>query len=229
MPLILNIETATEICSVAVSEGDKLLALSETNDQFAHAKTITLLIEDCLKKAGFSLKDLDAVAVSKGPGSYTALRIGVSAAKGICYALDKPLIAVDTLRAIAWATFQEKKQDVLYVPMIDARRVDVYSAVFDSQNNPVTETGFEVIVKTSYKSYFASENTIIFSGNGAEKCKSILISPYAQFSSIACSAAHLRHLSHQSFLNQDFEDLAYFVPNYHKAPNITTPKRSPLV
>ena len=225
MPLILNIETATGVCSVALSEGETVLSIEETTEKYAHAKVITQLIHTCMTTANARLEALDAVAVSSGPGSYTALRVGVSAAKGICYALDKPLIAVDTLQSIAWAMAKQHPGMDYYVPMIDARRMDVYSAVFDKDNNPVTKTGFESIVENSYKSYFASENKLLFSGDGAAKCKSIIDSPYAFFSEVACSAAHMPHLSHQSFLGRVFQDLAYFVPNYHKAPNITTPKR----
>jgi len=228
MSLILNIESSTEVCSVAISEGEKVLALKEIIDQRAHAKVITLLINEAIKGAKTSLKDLDAIAISAGPGSYTALRVGTSVAKGIGYALDKPLIAIDTLQAIAWATLQQEKQEAIYVPMIDARRMDVYAGMYDQQNYPVTENSFKSIDKNTYISYFATEKKIIFSGNGAEKCRDIISSSLAQFSSVVCSAANMPYLSHQSYQKQAFVDLAYFVPNYLKAPNITTSKRNPL-
>lgn len=225
MSLILNLETATERCSVCLSENEKILSLKEAPEDYSHSKVLTLLIRKSCEEIGISLKDIDAVAISRGPGSYTALRVGTSVAKGICYGLNKKLIAVDTLQSIAYATAQKEKKDALYVPMIDARRSDVYSAIFDSNNNPVTQTEFKVIGESSYHDYFASENLLIFSGNGAEKCKSLLTSPLAQFSSVICSAANMPQLSHKSFTAQVFENLAYFTPNYHKAPNITIPKR----
>ena len=228
MALILNIETATEICSVAISEGEQLLTLQESDDPFSHSKIITLLIEKCVKETKINLRDLDAVAVSQGPGSYTALRVGASAAKGICYALNKPLIAVDTLQSIALATYEKEKTEALYCPMIDARRMEVYCKMFDVGNKAVTKLESKVIDESSYNNYFASNQKIIFSGNGAEKCMAVLKSPLAVFSRVYCSAANLISLSQESYKEQKFTDPAYFIPNYHKSPNITTPKKRVL-
>ena len=228
MAIILNIETATEICSVAISNDEELLILHESEEPYSHSEIITILIEKCVKEAKINLKDLDAVAVSQGPGSYTALRVGASAAKGICYALDKPLIVIDTLQSIALATYEKEKTNALYCPMIDARRMEVYCKMFDAQNKAVTKLESKVIDESSYNNYFASNQKIIFSGNGAEKCKAVLKSPLAVFSQVYCSAANLISLSQESFKEQKFIDPAYFVPNYHKSPNITTPKKRVL-
>jgi len=228
MPLILNIETATEICSVCISKGIEIVSLRETKEIHAHARVITLLIQQCLEQAGVVMADLDAVAVSQGPGSYTGLRVGSSAAKGICYGLHKPLIAIDTLRSLALATWQKERQDSLYCPMIDARRMEVYCAFYNKENMLVTKTHSQVIDEGTYENYFASEKKIIFSGNGAAKCKTVIKSPFASFSSIECSARHLVPLSLKTFLAGGFCDPAYFTPNYHKAPNITIPKNKDI-
>ena len=228
MALILNIETATELCSVCVSNQDEILSLQESAEPFTHSETITLLIQKCVEEAQIKLGKLDAVAVSQGPGSYTALRVGASVGKGICYALDKPLIAIDTLQSIALATRKKENQDVFYCPMIDARRMEVYCKVFNADNKAVTKIESKIIDEWSYMDYFASNKKIIFSGNGAEKCKSVIKSPLAVFSQVYCSATNMVFLSQRSFKEQKFSDLAYFIPNYHKPPNITTPKKRVL-
>lgn len=225
MALILNIETATEVCSVGISKDKSLLSLKESQEPYIHAKSIITMINQCAEDANIQLKDLDAVAVSSGPGSYTALRVGTSTAKGICYALDKPLITIDTLQAIAHATYEKEKDgEALYCPMIDARRMEVYSILYNAENKAVTKLEPRVVNELSYKDYFASNKKLIFSGNGAEKCKTVITSELAHFSPIVCSAAHLVPLSQKSYLEQNFSDLAYFTPNYLKSPNITTPK-----
>jgi len=228
MPLILNIETATEVCSVCISKGKEIVSLSETTENHAHARMITLLIQQCLEMANMTMPDLEAVAVSQGPGSYTGLRVGSSAAKGICYALDKPLIAIDTLQSLALATSLKEKQNALYCPMIDARRMEVYCAFYNKENMLVTKTHSQVIDEGTYENYFASEKKIIFSGNGAAKCKTVIKSPFASFSPIVCSSMHLAPLSLKTFLERAFSDPAYFTPNYHKAPNITIPKNKDI-
>lgn len=225
MPQILHIETATDICSIGISQDETLLALQEITHFADHASKITLLIEACLQEAKLSLNDLDAVAVSQGPGSYTALRIGVSTAKGICYALNKPLIAVDTLQALALATFNAERKDALYCPMIDARRMEVYAAIFDQANQIVEEATALKIEADSFDVYFKAGQDLVFAGDGAEKCKSVFTGAFAHFSPIVCSARHLIPLALQAFQNQQFSDLAYFEPFYLKPPNITTPKQ----
>lgn len=225
MPKILNIETATDICSVCLSQDGKIVSLEESDKGFNHASTLTILIEKCLAKANITLIDIDAVAVSQGPGSYTGLRIGVSVAKGICYALDKPMIAIDTLQALAWACANEEQKNVHYCAMIDARRMEVYSSMYNLKNDETKAVSAIIIDENSFESFFSKEETVIFCGNGAEKCKPVLTSPYAQFSPIICSAKHLRYLSKKSFLEGDFCATAYFDPLYYKSPNITIPKK----
>lgn len=228
MPIILHIETATDICSIGISQAEELIALEEITQFSDHASNITLLIQSCLQQAKISMKDLDAVAVSQGPGSYTALRIGVSTAKGICYALDKPLISIDTLQALALATFELEQKDALYCPMIDARRMEVYSAIFDVNNQLIQEAAALKIEAATFDVYFRNGQNIVFSGDGAEKCKSVLTSEFAHFSPIVCSAKHLIPLAEQAFQKQQFADLAYFEPFYLKPPNITTSKKNGL-
>lgn len=225
-PLILNIESATDTCSVALSHGIDVVCFRESEETFAHSKVLTLLIEECMNAHGTRLKDLDAVAISSGPGSYTSLRVGSSVAKGICYALGKPMIALDTLQTIAYATaLKEKNNDAVYAPMIDARRMEVYTAHFDSGGNRMNSTQAEVINENSYSKIFQSKKNIIFCGNGAEKCREVLNSPYAHFSDVQCSALYLPYFAVQAFEAGAFEDMAYFEPEYFKAPNITKSKK----
>ena len=225
MTIILCIETATEICSVSLSHDGNTIALAETDKGFSHASTLTLLIQECLNQANLTLHDLDAIAISQGPGSYTGLRIGVSVAKGICYALDKPMIAVDTLEALAWACSNEEKQDTHYSPMIDARRMEVYTAMYNLQNEEEQSVNALIVQGDAFEDIFAKEETIIFCGNGAEKCMPILTSPFAKFSPIICSAKHLSFLAKKYFDENKFCDIAYFSPLYYKSPNITIPRK----
>lgn len=225
MAILLLIETATEICSVALSKNGELLALQETDESYAHASQLTLLIERCLTEAGINMEALDAVAVSAGPGSYTGLRIGVSTAKGICYALNKPLIGVNTLLALARASTAEKQLDALYCPMIDARRMEVYAAIFNKQNKILSATNAYILDSNSFSDHFARGKRIVFSGNGSHKCRSVITNPQAVFHPILCSAQHLAPIAEQSFHSSSFADLAYFAPQYFKAPNITISKK----
>jgi tRNA threonylcarbamoyladenosine biosynthesis protein TsaB len=226
MPIILNIETATDICSICISNNEEILSSKEADKEYSHTSKITLLIENCCIEAGIKLKQLDAVAVSKGPGSYTSLRVGVSTAKGICYALDKPLIAIDTLQSIALATFEKDKQGTFYAPMIDARRMEVYTSLYDKSMNLVEETHAKIIDERSFQEYFEKGDTIIFSGNGAPKCQNVIKSPQAGFNSEVCSATKLVPLSFLAFQKSDFCDAAYFSPFYFKSPNITIPRKT---
>jgi tRNA threonylcarbamoyladenosine biosynthesis protein TsaB len=186
------------------------------------------LIEKCCESAGIGLGQLDAVAVSAGPGSYTSLRVGASVAKGICYALGLPLIAVGTLEALALAAFQkEQDEEALYVPMLDARRMEVYCAVYNSQGETIEVAAPKVIDGASFHEYFSNNKKIIFCGPGSTKTRPILSSELAFFSLATCSAIHLQPISQVLFLQKKFENLAYFKPEYLKAPNITGPKLPP--
>ena len=229
MSLILNIESATDICSIAISRDKEILALREIEGN-SHAEKMTLLINECLDASGLKINDLDAVAISNGPGSYTSLRIGASTAKGICYATDLPLIAVDTLESLAMAAYNEvKDDDALYCPMIDARRMEVYTTLYQYSK----ETGgFEIVEpmspkiidEDSYADYFEKNQKIIFCGNGAPKCQEFIQNKNTLFLSILCSARYLILLSYKNNLNEIFVDVAYHTPQYLKAPNITKSK-----
>lgn len=229
MALILNIETATPVLSVALGESGKVLDIKELNTQNRHSEQITLFIEALLQQNNKTFDELDAVAVSEGPGSYTGLRIGVSTAKGICYAGDLPLIAVSTLKAMArmmqdrWQT-TGKSSEVIYCPMIDARRMEVYAAFFDSTGNQIRQVQADIIDDKSYSEYL-NENTVIFGGNGASKCKEVLTSPNAVFlEQIYPSAGAMAPLAEASFQQKDFVDVAYFEPFYLKAFKAGKPK-----
>jgi tRNA threonylcarbamoyladenosine biosynthesis protein TsaB len=222
MALILNIETATTVCSVALAKDGDLLAFKEQNGDYSHAENLTLFIEDVLKQANSNLSDLDAVAVSKGPGSYTGLRIGVSTAKGLCYSLNKPLIAINTLEHISSSVSKTLNSQLstlnsLYCPMLDARRMEVYCAIYDSLNAEIKSTSAEIIDEHSFADIL-SENIIYFFGDGASKCKEILsVNKNALFiDAVFPSAKNMISLSEQSFANKEFEDVAYFEPFYLK-------------
>jgi tRNA threonylcarbamoyladenosine biosynthesis protein TsaB len=230
MSLILNIETATEICSVALSKNGKLVAIKEDTEGQQHAKMLTVLIEQLFSENNISIKELKAVAVSMGPGSYTGLRIGVSAAKGIAYAADVPLIAINTLQAMAYGISKNGKYepDTWFCPMIDARRMEVYTTFFDINNKIMRDIAAEIIDENSF-SEILEKHKVIFHGNGASKCKQSIKSPNAQFvDNEKCSALNMIELSHQAFQNHQFVDVAYFEPFYLKDFIATVPKNSVL-
>ena len=215
MGIILNIETATKNCSVSLAkEGSVLAVLEENEAQYSHAEKLHLLIEEVCEKAEISLRELEAVAVSKGPGSYTGLRIGVSAAKGLCFALDIPLIAVATLDVLAHSAVPAKNG--LIVPLLDARRMEVYSAVFNATFSQIRETKAEIITEDS----FAEEllrGEVVFLGDGAKKVKEIITHENAVFIENSFpSAKTMSFLSEEKFKHKGFEDLAYFEPFYLK-------------
>lgn len=222
MALILNLETATTVCSVSLAKDGVLLAQKEQNGGYSHAENLTLFIDDVIKQANVNLTDIDAVAVSKGPGSYTGLRIGVSTAKGLCYSLNKPLIAVDTLQHLSSSVSENQQlkisnQKSLFCPMIDARRMEVYCAIYDTSFNCIRETAAEIINEYSL-SDLLKENTIYFFGDGAAKCKNILAhNKNAIFiDNVFPSAKGMIQFSEAAFKNRQFEDVAYFEPFYLK-------------
>lgn len=220
MSLILNIETATTVCSVSLAKDGTTIAVKELGGEYTHAENLTLFMQDVLHQAGITFKEIDAVAVSEGPGSYTGLRIGVSAAKGLCYALNKPLIAVDTLQHFALSVSQNvsyRDSEALYSPMIDARRMEVYNAIYDSDNKPVLPTGARIINKESF-SELIRQHKIYFFGNGAAKCKDVLGNALNAIfvSDIELSATSMSAISFKLFEKQQYQDLAYFEPRYLK-------------
>ena len=223
MGLILNLETATTNCSVCIARGSEILALREDDTpNYSHSEQLHVFIKECLEEAGLKTSDLDAVAVSKGPGSYTGLRIGVSAAKGLCYSLDIPLISIPTLKSIA-SQFNAGKTDYI-IPVLDARRMEVYSAVFDANLNEVRETKAEIIGENAFKKYYVG-NTVHILGSGAEKIESTLTSSNISYDLNAQpSSKGMVTLSDAKYDLKDFEDVAYFEPYYLKDFMITKKK-----
>jgi tRNA threonylcarbamoyladenosine biosynthesis protein TsaB len=220
MALILQIETATQTCSVALSENGKLLHVLEQTERNIHASSITLFIEELFKQSNKKISDLNAVAVSMGPGSYTGLRIGVSTAKGICFALDIPLIGINTLAAMSSGfidnCFSVNKY-ALFCPMIDARRMEVYCAVFNSENQVLSATEAKIIENQAFDDLFR-DHVIYFFGDGASKCEDILSQNLNArvMDDFTNSATHLTKLAFDKYIQKQFEDVAYFEPYYLK-------------
>lgn len=223
MALILSIETGTDICSVALANDGELMALRESDEGRDHAKKVALFVDELLRETGVQPSDLDAIAVGKGPGSYTGLRIGVSFAKGMCYALDIPLIAIGSLDALTEVAREDYDAGILDIeeeewanaklcPLVDARRMEVYAEVFDNEGKALTDVVAEVVTEESFKEW-RKDKFVIF-GNGAKKCTELLSD--AIFVDIAPSARGIVRLAEESFKAQKFEDLAYFEPFYLK-------------
>ena len=227
MPVLLHIETTTKACSAGISRDGRMVSLRESVDKdYAHSSLLTVFIEKLLSKTGTAPSQLDAIVVSSGPGSYTGLRIGTSVAKGLCYALDISLIAVNTMRALAVVASKKvkarkdllspKSLEVFYCPMIDARRMEVYCALFDSMFNQIGETKAAIIDGDSFKKELENKK-IIFFGDGAEKCNSVIQSENALFlKEIWPSATGMIPEAEAKWNQKDFVDLAYFEPFYLK-------------
>jgi len=219
MALILNIETATKICSVALAKDGKVIASKETSEGNSHSTLLAPFIKEIMDNSDYSFDNLDGIAVSMGPGSYTGLRIGVSTAKGLCFGLDIPLIAVSTLEAM---TVQAIKQypnldnHMILSPMIDARRMEAYSQFFNTELKPLNEISAIVIDEETYKSELAKQ-PILFFGDGALKCEPIINNSKALFFEGGLpSAKGMAPVAERQFNNQDFADVAYFEPFYLK-------------
>ncbi len=219
MAIILNIETATQVCSVALAKDGKLLALRELNEKNVHAEVLTLFVQEVIKEAQMLLKDIDAVAVSQGPGSYTGLRIGMSTAKGLCYSLDKPLIGISTLNAMAQFAkdklIEKIDEKVWFSPMIDARRMEVYSAFYDINMEEQSKIAPHILNEDSFTK---TGRSLILTGDGCEKTKALFKNriDITIYSEILCSARGMMVLSEKKFQDKNFEDLAYFEPFYLK-------------
>ena len=221
--MILCLETSTAVCSVALVDNGNIIALKESLDGQNHAEKITIFIDEVMKDAGVSYKDLDAIATSMGPGSYTGLRIGVSTAKGLCYAMDKPLIAVDTLAAMAHG-FKDAESMIngqgstsILCPMIDARRMEVYSAFFNDKSEKISETEAIIVDENSFMELKKDYHLYLF-GDGADKLVSLFdkdenITVIEKFH---CSASHMASLAEEALKNKKFVDVAYFEPFYLK-------------
>lgn len=219
MTLILCIETSTTVCSVALASDGKLLAFKEENAGYTHAEHITLFIQAVMKQANKDMTDLDAIAVSMGPGSYTGLRIGVSTAKGLCFGLDKPLISIPTLKALAFSQLPTPNSQLptYLCPMIDARRMEVYCAIYDESLNEVRKTVAEIITEDSF-SDLLDDRRIIFFGDGADKCKDVLSKKTnATFvDHVFPSSKYMIEMSHRKFKEKELEDVSLFEPFYLK-------------
>lgn len=225
MAIILNLETATTNCSVSVSKDNKILCLKENNAaDYSHSEQLHLFIKEALQEASLSFSDLDAIAISKGPGSYTGLRIGVSSAKGLCFSLDLPLISIPTLESMAHQVNLNAGEVV--IPVLDARRMEVYSCVFDHRYQEIRETRAEIIDENSFGDY-SSFSKVHVVGSGAEKCKLIIQAPNFIFdTSVVPSAKEMASLAYHKFLHKDFENVAYFEPYYLKDFVLQTKKKS---
>lgn len=224
MALILSIETGTDVCSVALANDGELMALRESDEGRDHAKKVALFVDELLRETGVQPSDIDAIAVGKGPGSYTGLRIGVSFAKGMCYALNIPLIAIGSLDALTEVAREdydagildieeEEWQQAVLCPMVDARRMEVYSQIFDTEGSAKSDVVAEVVTAESYAPWRSNHRLVIF-GNGARKCTDTLSD--AIFVEVAPSARGIVRLAEEAFNAEHFEDLAYFEPFYLK-------------
>jgi len=216
MTIILSIETATPVCSVALHNENKLLGVYELHTEKSHSEQITVLIEQICKQNNISLKEISAVAVSKGPGSYTGLRIGTATAKGLCFALQKPLIAVNTLEGMIWQISACVEPETLLCPMIDARRMEVYCLLANREKEIIEPTQALIVEPHSFEKYL-SEKKIVFFGNGASKCKDILNHENAVFwENLYPSARSVGQIAWQKYQQSEFENLIYFEPFYLK-------------
>lgn len=232
--MIICLETATNLCSVALCDSDGVISLRESNESKSHASVLTVFIEEILKEKGIRARDLKAVAVSKGPGSYTGLRIGVSVAKGIAFGASIPLIGVETTLSMFWGisgsqssgTVEDK--NVLFCPMLDARRMEVYYAMYDCNGIKIKDISAEIINENSFINIPESIK-IIFFGDGAKKCKEVINRKNAFFADeyrISASSMHKPVI--QAFNNHIFEDVAYFEPLYLKDFITSIPRKNIL-
>lgn len=225
MGLILNIETATEVCSVSLGRDGQSVLVLESNEPQTHSSQLTCLIEQLLADCEVGVNALDAVAVSSGPGSYTGLRIGASVAKGICFASNCGLLSVDTLESLAHAAKQKTEGGKYFIPMIDARRMEVYTAVYDHNLECVEEKSAKIIDEKSLESYKITNKTIFLCGNGAKKTMPFFKENNLIFHPVFCSAKHLTALSEKLLNMNNFVNLAYYSPEYLKSPKITISKK----
>ncbi len=232
--MVVCIETATNLCSVALCSSTQVIAMKESSDAKSHAAMLTILIDEILKENGVKIKDLEAIAVGKGPGSYTGLRIGVSVAKGIAFAAAIPLIGVETTVSMYWGMegsiekITGNRADTLLCPMIDARRMEVYYAVYDSDAGIVKEIAAEIISEGSFSDIPGSRK-IIFFGDGAAKCREVIKRENVYFAdNFRISASHMQRPVYQSVHDRHFEDVAYFEPFYLKDFITSVPRKNIL-
>jgi tRNA threonylcarbamoyladenosine biosynthesis protein TsaB len=231
MATILCIETGTDICSVGIARDGEIVSMLESSEGRDHARKVGVFVDELLHSTGITPNEIDAVAVGKGPGSYTGLRIGVSFAKGLCYGLQKPLIAIGSLDALVAVAREEHKAGIVTIedwdkaclcPMVDARRMEVYAQIFDSEGNALTEVAAEVVTEESFAKWRNEGKFVIF-GNGAAKCAEALAD--ATLINITPSVRGIAPLAQRAFDEGRFEDIAYFEPFYLKDFVVTTSKK----
>ncbi len=216
MSILLNIETSSKNCSVSISQDGKLRSLVEKDsDNYTHSENLHDFISKALKKSELTPNDLDAIAVGKGPGSYTGLRIGISAAKGLCFALNIPLISLNSLEILCHK-YKAKSNEILF-PMFDARRMEIYTLVMNSKKKILKETAFEIIKQETFND-FSKDKTWVFFGEGSKKCKQIVKGDHIKYVDEIKypSAGEMASLSYECFRQKKFEDIAYFEPFYLK-------------
>ncbi len=213
--IILHLETSSKNCSVAISDGTKLLCLcEEVSENYKQSESLHTFVNWALEGAEITLNDLNAVSIGKGPGSYTGLRIGASSAKGFCFGLNIPLIAINSLETMV-EPFIDQGYDYI-IPLVDARRMEVYTAVYDGKNgSEISETKSLVLEENSFEDYQNSK--VLFVGDGAEKTKELITMPHAEYKcDVFPSAKYLIKKATEKFESKDFEDIAYFDPFYLK-------------
>lgn len=228
MALILSIESATSVCSVALHQNGEFLGLMELNQENVHAKKLMILIESLFDKLGLNTKGLDAVAVSSGPGSYTGLRIGVSIAKGLAYAHNIPLIGLDTLNALAHQVIPFCSIGDVIVPMLDARRMEIYMSIVSS-GGEIIEASQPLIVEENPFLKYLNTGKVYFIGDGVGKLRGILDHQNALFPNVLNSSKSMGGLAFVKYQRKEFEDLAYFEPNYLKEFRVIASKKNPLI
>lgn len=213
MSIILNIDTAVQTSSICLAENNRSINVKVNPSQKDSAMWLHVAIKELLEEENFTLQQLDALAVSEGPGSYTGLRVGMATAKGLCYALKKPLITINTLHMMACAA--QKQHGGLLCPMIDARRMEVFTAVFDQQLNFILPSTNLILTQESFNDLL-QKNNLLFFGNGSPKFQMITKHPNAEFATIETNAENIAELSYKKFLSENFADLAYSQPFYGK-------------
>jgi len=231
--MIICLETATNLCSVALCDSAGIVSLRESNESKSHASLLTVYIKEILSDHGLRVRDLEAVAVSKGPGSYTGLRIGVSVAKGMAYGASIPLIGIETTLSMFWGISGSRNfslvsdSNLLFCPMLDARRMEVYYAIYDPGGNKVKDISAEIITEETFIKIPESQK-IIFFGDGSRKCKEVINRGNALFVDFMISAAHMHIPVFQALKDRHFEDVAYFEPLYLKDFITSKPRKNIL-
>lgn len=223
--LILHINSTTSICSVAISNGDQLIAFKETTEANSHTEVITIFIQEIMDMASVGFEELAAVSLASGPGSYTSLRVGCSTAKGICFAHDIPLISIPSLDILASSCVSSAVEGDFIIPMIDARRMEVYTAVYDHNGTKLDDDHALIVDETAYSQYSRPNITHHLAGNGVVKTLDILphsiVKVYEQYS----SAIFMLDLATKALFKKQFADLGYFEPFYLKGANVTKSKK----